>query len=403
MPNSAKSSQPTNFAITLFVIVAMFAAGVLVGNSSRTSDANPLPADLNYELIRNIYNTIEKEYIEEIPSGEQLTEGIVKGLIAGLEDTYSAYLNPEEARAYLNASGSQFEGIGVQLGFNGEYTVIESVFESSPAAGAGVKAQDLIVEVDGKPVAGERPEIVATKVRGKAGTIVTITLYRPETQQTSTVDITRRQIDIDNIDYQKLDNGVVVINIRKFTEKENGTQTGVQVFNRQWDAVVSEVAKLNPSGIIVNLRGNPGGYVESVKYVAEEFLKDGQTIMREYDRSNGERTFKDGRSGKFEDVRITVLVDEGSASASEIFAAAIQDNNRGEIVGQPTVGKGVEQKLIPLKDGSILMLVFRHWLTPNGLQIKSDSPIKPDVEVEYKEASGGAKYDTQLTKAIELL
>lgn len=403
MPNSAKPSQPTNFAITLFVIVAMFGAGVLIGNSNRAQDTNPLPADLNYELIRNIYNTIEKEYIEEIPSGDQLTEGIIKGLIAGLEDTYSAYLNPEEARAYLNASGSQFEGIGVQLGFNGEYTVIESVFESSPAAGAGVKAQDLIVEVDGKPVAGERPEIVATKVRGKAGSIVTITLYRPETQQTSTVNITRQQIDIDNIDYQKLDNGVVVINIRKFTEKENGTQTGVQVFNRQWDAVVNEVVKLNPEGIVVNLRGNPGGYVESVKYVAEEFLKDDQVIMREFDRANGEKTFKDGRRGKFEDVSMTVLVDEGSASASEIFAAAIQDNNRGEIIGQPTVGKGVEQKLIPLTDGSILMLVFRHWLTPNGLQIKPESPIKPTVEVEYKEAANGAKYDTQLTKAIELL
>jgi len=399
----------TNFAAVLILIVIMFAGGVFLGLNSRqgasTSNSSQLPADLNYQLIQEVYNKIDNNYIKDLPKGLDLSQGLIKGIVGGLNDTYSSYLTPEETKQYLNSTGSQFEGIGVQLGFNGEYTLIETVFENSPAAKAGLLPQDLITAVDGADAAGKRPELLATKIRGKADTEVKITIYRSSATKTEDFVMKRQQIDIDNIDYQDLGNGVVKINIRKFTEKESGAQSGIQVFNRQWDQIVTDVLKLSPKSIVIDLRGNPGGYVDSVKYVAEEFLQNNQIIMRELDRQTGEISIRDNRAGKLESVKVVVLVNDGSASASEILAAALQQNNLAKVVGKQTVGKGVEQKLIPISDGSMLILVFRSWLTPNGTQISSESPIKPDFEVDFEAANAkeGKKYDTQLTKALEQL
>lgn len=407
MPAKDSMNNPNkNFAFTLVVIVAMFAAGLFVGinsNQNRTSGLSQLPDSLNYQLIQEVYTKIDANYIQEVPEGSQLSEGVIKGIIEGLGDTYSAYLNPKEAQDYLNSTGSNFEGIGVQLGFRQDYTVVETVFEASPAEKAGLLAKDIITEVNGESVAGARPEVVATKIRGQAGTVVKLRIFRESANDFLEFNITRAQIDIKNIDFQVLEDGIVKINIRKFTERQSGAQSGIQVFNRQWDEVVTQVKALNPKGLIVDMRGNPGGYVESVKYVAEEFLKDGQIIMRERDRSSGETIFKDNRKGQFEGLPVNVIVNEGSASASEILAAAIQQNNLGKVVGQKTVGKGVEQKLIPISDGSLLILVFRSWLTPNGDQISQENPIKPDFEVEYAAAEAGSTYDSQVTKAVEQL
>lgn len=400
-PNSNK-----NFAFTLVVVVAMFATGLLVGlnaNQNRTSGLSQLPDSLNYQLIQEVYSKIDANYIQDLPQGLQLSQGVIKGIVEGLDDTYSAYLNPKEAEDYLNSTGSNFEGIGVQLGFKEDYTVVETVFEGSPAEKAGLLAKDIITEVNGESVAGLRPEVVATKIRGQAGTTVKLRIFRESLNDFSEFNIVRAQIDIKNIDFQVLEDGIVKINIRKFTERQSGAQSGIQVFNRQWDEVVNQVKALNPKGLIIDMRGNPGGYVESVKYVAEEFLKDGQIIMRERDRNSGETIFKDNRQGQFEGLPVSVIVNEGSASASEILAAAIQQNNLGKIVGQQTVGKGVEQKLIPISDGSLLILVFRSWLTPNGDQISQENPIKPDFEVEFKPAEANSNYDSQVAKAVELL
>jgi carboxyl-terminal processing protease len=401
MPNNKSYKTPVYFILTIFLIVGSFGGGLLIGLTKRPEPTDPNTV-LDTELINNVYQLVKQEYIKDLPNKDQLTRGMIKGFIEALDDTYSAYLTPEEAKEYLAAAGSQFEGIGVQLGFNGEYTYVESVFEGSPAQKNGVTVGDVVLQVDDKDVAGQRPELVATKIRGKAGTQVKIKFFRANTQKAVDVNITRAQIDLDNISYKQLENGVIVIDIRKFTEAEEGNSNGVQVFNREWDKVVKEVVALKPKAVVIDLRSNPGGYVDSVRYVAEEFLKNGQVVMREFDRRSGEKVYTDGRAGELESIPVTVLVDSGSASASEILAAALQDNNRGKIIGVKTVGKGVEQKLMPVQDGSLLILVFRSWLTPNGKQISKEQPIQPDFEVEYKK-DNNAKYDSQMLKALEVL
>jgi len=244
--------------------------------------------------------------------------------------------------------------------------------------------------VDDKSTRGLSVFQVASSIRGTAGTQVTLQIYRNSTDKEFSVTITRQKIDIDNISLQELEDDIVKIKIYKFTEET------VAAFNYQWDQTVEKIlAKPRLSGIIVDLRNNPGGYVNSVEYVLGEFLQKGKVIFLEQDRNGKSIEHKVERTGKFLDVPIVVIVNAGSASASEIFAGAMQDNGRAKIIGNETVGKGVEQKLITLSDGSTLQLVFQKWLTPSGKNISKESPIKPDEVVE--------DYNKQDSRALELL
>lgn len=403
MPQQTQTSKPSIiFPVGLFLIISTFAAGMLIGANINRTQATVDTDFSQLSSVEQVYQILKTEYIKDVPPINELSRGMVKGMVEALNDKYSAYLSPDEAKEYFASAGAAFEGIGVQLGFDGEYTTVETPIENSPGQKAGLLPGDVVLQVNGEDVKGKRPEIVATKIRGEAGTVVKLQIYRQKETKVLNFDITRAKIDLKNIDYREIENDIFVIDIDKFTESEDGMVSGVQVFNKNWDDIVSAIAAQNPQGIIIDLRGNPGGYVDSVKYVAEEFLTTGQIVMREFDRREGETLYRDDRLGKFETVPVTILVDSASASASEILAAALKENNRAKIIGTTTVGKGVEQKLLNLNDGSLLILVFRSWLTPNGRQISAESPIQPDEKVEFaKEA--GAKYDTQLTKALELL
>lgn len=387
----------------VMLVVIAFAVGLLLGrssilNSNQTAQLAEYGIDSAY--LEELLQEVKDNYLSDVPGGEDLTYGMAKGLVESLGDEYSAFLDPEQAKEYMDLSDSAYEGIGVQLGFNGQYTSVTTPIAGYPGEVAGMLAGDLIIEVDGEDVTGQRPEIVATKIRGEKGTKVKIKVYRESTAGVIDFEIERAAINLENIEYEQLDNGLVKIHIIKFTEGADGVSSGVQVFNRNWDRIVNEVVKLNPKGIVLDLRNNPGGYVESVKYVAEDFLLTDQVIMREQYGSGRENVYSSSRDGRLAKVPMVVLVNEGSASASEIFAGAMQDNSRAPIVGKPTVGKGVEQQLKRFDDGAMLLLVFKRWLTPDGVQISPESPIQPDVEIEFNPE---VSEDLQLDKAVELL
>ncbi|MCA9379055.1 S41 family peptidase [Candidatus Dojkabacteria bacterium] len=396
------------FVISTLLIVSAFGVGVIMGgglNGQPASELLPTEGfayDANY--LNEVYAKIEEQYLGDLPDTATLTRSMAKGMVDALGDEYSAFLDPVETESYFESNASTFEGIGVQLGFDGSYTTVDTPLDGFPGQQAGLQTGDQILEVDGVDVAGKRPEVVATMIRGEAGTDVTLTLYRDSDQRVFDVTITRDKIDLDNITYKMLDGGITLIDIVKFTEGEESGRSGAQVFESDWDAIVTQVVAQNPQGIIVDLRNNPGGYVEAVKYVAEEFLSDGQIILQEQSKGGIVEKFIDERTGEFEQIPMVVLVNEGSASASEIFAGAIQDNDRGKIVGgEHTVGKGVEQRLLTLSDNSILMLVFKRWLTAGGRQLSKDSSITPDEVIILNEDNTKNDQDPQLSKALELL
>lgn len=363
-------------------------------------------ADLyDKEYVSKIINIFKQRYIKEVDAEKSLdyTYGVIKGFISALDDRYTTFLTPEEAKIYYDQRSPDFEGIGVTLGYDesGGYTYVESVLKSHPAERNGILPKDIIYKVDDEDMSGKRPEEVAPRIRGEKGSIVSLQILRDSNGsfQEQNFSIARETIQIDNIQWEPIDDTTVKINIIQFSDDS------VSEFNANWTSVVKDITSKTPNlkNIIVDLRNNPGGYVMGVQYVMEEFLPNGAVIMRERSKQEGEHQFTDKRSGAFEDKKIVILVNEGSASASEIFTAGLKENGRAQVVGMPTVGKGVEQELIELNDGSILMLVFQQWLTPNGNEISEENPIKPEFEVQITLEDYQLKKDPQLAKAKELL
>ncbi|MCA9383336.1 S41 family peptidase [Candidatus Dojkabacteria bacterium] len=345
--------------------------------------------EVDVNILWEVWRKLEEEYIEPDIDGQQLLYGAAKGLVDGLDDRYTTFLDPQETEEYFSSNKGEFEGIGATLKQDGDYVAVESPLDGSPAEKAGLQPNDIILEVDGEDISGVNVYEAAATIRGEAGTEVALTIYRPSDSSQFEVNITRGKIDLDNIVFSELEDGIVEIKIYKFTEES------VEAFNRQWDGVVEQTLAADPNGIVIDLRNNPGGYVAAVEYVLGEFLEKGEITFMEEDKFGNREVYEVSRTGKLTDIPIVVIVNEGSASASEIFAGAIQDHNRGQIIGMPTVGKGVEQRLISLSDGSTLQVVFQKWLTPKGTNISSEDPIHPDVEIEDR--------DEQDQKALEIL
>lgn len=355
---------------------------------------------LDVSYLQEVYSKIQQSYIGDIPSKEDLTYGAVKGLVESLGNEYNSFLDPEESAQYLDSRSPDIEGIGVTLKFNTEATEVETVLPGYPAEKAGLKVGDVIIKVDGTDMIGESAANVASKIRGPSGSKVKVQVLRSNGNSgVLDFEIERQKITVENINYYDLGDGNYRISITQFLDDT------AEKFNARWDTVVAEVLAKNPKGIVLDLRGNPGGFVYSVRYVAEDFLKSGEIIMQEETKNAVREVYKSRKDGRLLNIPLRVLVNEGSASASEILAAAIQDNNKGEVVGMKTVGKGVEQQVMELKqDNSLLIIVFQKWLTPNGRNVTAEDPINPNTIVEFNaekyEADGT---DSQLEAAVEQL
>ncbi|KXK26633.1 MAG: Carboxy-terminal processing protease CtpB precursor [candidate division WS6 bacterium OLB20] len=396
----SQTKAATKVMIGFFLIVIFFLGGFFLGridlqqssSQPRNTGGYNLSGDIKDQhqnvdvgLLWEVWDMIDSEYIDKDVDGQQLLYGAARGLVSGLDDRYTAFLSPEETSQYLSSNKGEFEGIGTTLRQEGEFTVVESPIDGSPAQKAGLQPGDLILEVDGTDVQGKTVYEVAASIRGEAGSDVVLALFRPENSERYEVTITREKIDLDNIMLEDLGDGYYKIKIYKFTEES------VEAFNSQWDAIVTELKGKNPKGVVVDVRNNPGGYVSSVEYVLGDFLEQGKLIFSEEDRNGNKVEHTVRRQGRLLDVPVTVITNEGSASASEIFAGALQDHDRATIIGTKTVGKGVEQRLITLSDGSTLQLVFQKWLTPSGKNITAEDPIVPDIEVEeYEEQDSRA-------------
>ncbi|MBE0573600.1 S41 family peptidase [Candidatus Dojkabacteria bacterium] len=401
------NSHSTPYLVFLALILGI-GVGVLFSNSALPTYQNgnqlgtntsAIPSDLDEEFFSEVSKVIEQNYIGDIPSERELTYGAIKGILGAIGNEYNSFLTPEEASDYLDSRNPNIEGIGVTLKFNGENTEVETVLTNYPAQKAGLKTGDIIAEVDGEDVTGQLPTAVANKVRGPSGTEVKVKVFRKDTTEGFfEYTVTRQKIELDNIDYRSVGDGLYKINIYQFLDKTT------EDFNRKWDQIVNEVAaKPDLKGLVLDLRNNPGGYVYSVRYVLEEFLSNGQIVMSEQQKNKPKNDYTDARVGKFENVPVVVLVNEGSASASEILASSFQDNNRAKVVGKKTVGKGVEQQVMTLDDNSMLILVFQQWLTPSGRNINPENPVTPDFEVEFTEDDAKRAVDPQLEKAKEVL
>lgn len=352
--------------------------------------------EVDVSILWEVWQKLESNYLEKSLDGEGLINGAVNGLVESLDDPYTNYLTKEETEEYLQQNSGEFEGIGTTLRYNGDYTEIETPIDGYPASEVGLRPGDLILKVDGKDVQGKNAYEVADLIKGEAGTKVVLEVVREGRSDVLEFEITRVNVDLKSINFEKKSDKTAYIKITQFTEDS------LSEFHRQWDEAAKQVISMDPNTVVVDLRNNPGGYVEGVNYVLSDFFEKGTLVMSERDRNGNTLDTVTNREGKLKDYRLIVLVNEGSASASEIFAGAIQDNQRGTIIGMSTVGKGVEQRILQLSNGGSLHVVFQEWVLPSGRTISSEDPITPDIKVELTEEDFEQKKDPQLDKALEL-
>lgn len=367
------------------------------GSALFSSNLSAGKENLDFSLFWDVWQRLENSYIDKkalVP--QKMFFGAIRGMVDSLGDPYTAFLPPEENKQTKEDLNGEFGGVGIQLGFkNGRLAVIAPL-KGTPAERAGIKAGDLILKIEEEDTEGITLPEAVRKIRGQEGTKVKLTLLHEEENEPYEVTIIREKILVPSVELEFVNRGekeVAHLKLLRFGDKTND----------EWLAAVEEIAakcggNTKCRGMILDLRNNPGGYLSGAVFVASEFLEKGVVVQQE--ESSGTReTFPVNRSGKLTKINLVVLVNEGSASASEIVAGALQDYQRAKIVGVKTFGKGTIQEAQDLPGGAGLHITTARWLLPKGRSIEKNG-ITPDVEVKDDLET---EADEQLEKAIQLL
>lgn len=388
-----------------------FGAGLFVGGANLLSPCITRTADQpqQFDIFWEAWNLVQNNFVDRSAlDPTQLTYGAIRGMVEALGDTgHTSYLTPEQREDRLTSIEGRFTGIGAQLGEEQGLPIIVAPFDGSPAQEAGIKPGDVIVAVNGEEVTGLTLTEIAEKVRGPADSQVTLTLFRPEENRSLEIVVIRGEITIPAVSWTMVpETGVALIRLSQF-----GAQATEEIV-----AAVNAARAAGATSLLVDVRNNPGGLLDQAISVTSQFLKGGDVLVEE-DAEGNRNAYPVEAGGQATDLPLVVLVNPGTASSSEIFAGAIQDQKRGEVVGQTTFGTGTVLQPYTLQDGSELLLGTKQWLTPNGRLIRNQG-IQPDEVVELplgadlltpaliREMSLAdirASQDAQLQKALELL
>ena len=338
------------------------------------------------------WNIVHDQYVEQPVDDVALMQGAIRGMMATLGDQHTFYMEPEAFESENSSLQGSYEGIGAYVDTDGDYLTIISPIEGSPADQAGLMPGDKVIAIDGEDMTGIAPEEARLKVLGPDGSEVTLTIVRDGESGTLQFVITRAEIVIRSAEGKMLEDGIAYVDINTF-----GEQTTPQLRE-----TLDELMAQNPRGLVIDLRNNPGGYLTTAIEVSSEFIEDGLIMVEQY--GNGERDeYMALGNGRATEIPIVVLINEGSASASEIVAGALQDYGRATLVGMQSYGKGSVQIRQPLSnDQGAARVTIAKWLTPKERAINHVG-LTPDVIVEITEADFEAERDPQLDAAIETL
>ena len=389
----------------LFTIVAVlslltvaFYAGMWVGGNfdqeettNYISSSDPQLSTL-FSPFFQAWDIVHEQYVDQPVDDVKLMQGAISGMMSGLGDIHSSYMDPEtyqQANAPLQGG---YTGIGAWVDTSGDSLIIVAPMPDSPAEAAGLQPGDTVIGIDGEDVTGIAPDIVLQSILGPADTVVVLTVIREGVDDPFDVSITRAEIEIPVLQYEMLENNIAYINLYQFSINAG----------EEFQAALEDLLAQNPAGIILDLRDDTGGYLDAAFEITSFFIEDGPIMIEEWGDGT-EHTYDALGNALVPDLPLVVLVNGGSASASEITAGAIQDRGRGTLVGSTTYGKGSVQNWIELEgDNGAIRVTVARWLTPNRKQIHGVG-LTPDVEVEYTQEDFDAGIDPQLDKAIQLL
>jgi len=346
-----------------------------------------------FEPFWQTWSLVEADFVDQPVDHEIMMRGAIDGMLDSLGDQHTSYLDPDMfERANATLEGEEYEGIGAWVDITGDYLTIISPMPDSPAEKAGLQPGDKVFAVDGDDMTGIDGEVVRQRVIGPKDSIVKLTIIREGVEEPFDVEVKRSSIMVPTIDYEMREDNIAYIRLFTF-----GESTG-----KDLKAALKELLKENPEGLILDLRYNGGGFLDTAIQVVSEFIGDGVVMYEEF--GDGKRkTYNARRGGTATEIPLVVLINEGSASASEIVAGAIQDRGRGKLVGTTSFGKGSVQVYTPLRNeqGAVRITIAR-WLTPDNHQIMGIG-LEPDLVVEISEEDFQNDIDLQLDKAVELL
>lgn len=363
-------------------LVVLLAGGVVSCSVFKSEENQKM------ELLNSL---IDRYYIGDVDETD-LSEGVYKGYIEGLGDPYSVYYDEEETKQMSESLSGEFGGVGALMSQDRETGVITvlQVYDGSPAQEAGMRDGDTLYKVEGEEVTGEDLSDVVSKVKGEKGTQVTLTVLRADTGEEEELTITRDTIEAQTVSCEMKEGNVGYIRITEFDT----------VTYEQYKEALEDLEDQGMERLIVDLRSNPGGNLDTVCDILDLMLPEGLIVYTE--DKNGEREeYTSDEENQF-DKPLVVMMNGYSASASEIFAGAIQDYGLGQVVGTQSYGKGVVQSVFDLQDGTSVKLTIAEYFTPNGRSIDGEG-ITPDVEVEYQYDENNPDADNQLEKAMEVV
>lgn len=414
MYNSGSKSQNNAIKYSGMAVIAVliFVAGVILGRSVDGSsgisgildgssfDSSSVSADVDFDLYWTVWQTVAGRFVDEdVVNEDTMLYDSIKGMVSALGDPHTVYLDPDETEAFNSSSaGNYFSGIGAELGYEDGLMVVISPLKGSPAIDAGVRPGDVILAVDGEAFTADDTVFDAVaKIRGERGTKVVLTVLHKGDSTPVDITIVRDEITVPSMDVTiNEDEKVAVIEVSRFTD------SSLSVWQSNWDKAVDAVLESDAEGVIIDLRGNPGGYMDAAIYAAGEFLPEGSIVLQQEDRQGHVRDHTVLREGRLLDMEVVVLVNGASASSSEILAGALQKNDRATVVGMDSFGKGTAQEIVEFADGSSLHVTVIKWLLPDGTWISEDNKIVPDKKVDLTDEDFKEGNDPQMDAAIAL-
>lgn len=395
--------------VALLLAVATFSAGVQIGQGGQSQVAGlysfffpqKTTTDERPDLSEfwEVWDLLEEKYVSasttKVVSLEERVQGAIDGLVDTYGDPYTVFLPPKDAADFSEDISGNFSGVGMEVGIRDNFVTIIAPLPNTPAEKAGLLAGDVIVRIDGESTEDMRIDDAVDLIRGEKGTSVELVIFREGEDEFMTVSVTRDTIEIPTVKTEKRDK-TFIISLYSFNAVSE---------EKVRDAIV-EFSQSGAQSLILDLRGNPGGFLQSAVTIASYFLPSGKVVVIEDSGANTEQQFFRSRSrlqeSPFNNKNLVVLVDNGSASASEILAGALKDHDYATIIGTDTFGKGSVQELIELDDGSSLKVTVARWLTPNGVSI-SEQGLAPHILISRTPAQRLAGEDPQLDAALRFL
>ena len=384
----------TKKAAVILSIIFSFLIGLETGmNHEKPVEISQEKKQLELDHLNEVWDLINDKYFNRKEIENDLAENYaIKGVVSSLNDPYSIYLTRDEFKEFSQSVDSEIHGIGAAVTKQDGFIMIESPLKSSPAIKAGLVAKDKIIAINGESTEGLSVTDAVMKIRGKKGTSVTLTIYREEADEPFDVTIIRDEIKLESVNYKELDDKIAYIAVNQFSD-----DTLKEFYEAGLDALLAD-----SKGLILDLRFNGGGYLQIAQNLISYFIGPEKVALQVLDANNNSEAKFTNSKPIFKDIPLVILINQGSASASEIVAGTLQDYNKAILVGNQTYGKGTIQQLLEFTNGSSLKLTIAKWLTSNGRDVDKIG-LTPDFEISITETDILNNIDSQLEKAKDVI